>query len=83
KSYATQLEKEMEEAVRKGADPATIPNSDQLEQIKNMILLAEDRLAEAERRVIEAEDDLTKRRRQIDILDEQLETLFEGLDTGR
>jgi chromosome segregation ATPase len=72
------LEKQIDDAVRAGADPQQMPERAELPRIDAMIELQREELGTAERRVMELEDDLATGRDRIAILDEQLQELLEA-----
>ena len=75
--FIRQFENAVQEAVRAGVDPSTIPERNELDRIQAMTDLAQARLADAERRVTEDEDEIARNRKRIQILDEIVETLLE------
>lgn len=81
-TWATHLEQQIEDAIRSGADPTTIAEKDELDQVETMTTLLEQRLSDAERRVMDAENDVARSRRKVEILDERLETLFESFEAS-
>ena len=73
------FQQQVDEAVRKGADPLDLPERREVEQIENVIELDREQLVIAQARAIEAEDDLARRKKRMEILDEKLEELLEAL----
>ena len=71
------FEREIDEAVRSGADPQQLSQRGELQNLESMIALQQQLLENARRSVIEAENDLARGRNEIAILDEQLQELLE------
>lgn len=72
------LEGRIDEAIRSGADPATLPERDEMRNLEAMLAFEESRVEEAERRVLELEQDLDRGRDAIRILDDTLRELLDG-----
>ena len=74
------FQQQVDEAVRKGADPLNLPERRELEHIENVIELDREQLVIAQARAIDAEDDLARRKKRMEILDEKLEELLDALN---
>jgi flagellar biosynthesis chaperone FliJ len=77
---AETLRDQVDRAVQSGSDPLQLPERRQLEQVESLLKLQREQLERAEQRVIVAENDLAQGRRRIEILDDELEELFDLLD---
>jgi len=72
------VRRQIDDAVRAGADPQTVPQRSELEQFETVVALERERLATAEARVIDLENDAARGRGRIAILDEQLQELLDA-----
>ena len=73
-----QLQRQIDEAVRVGADPRSVEERQQQNHLETMIEVGRERLEAAERRVIDLENDVARGRDRIAILDEQLQELLDA-----